>query len=409
MSELAFRLLQLQESVTTLKEERTSLEQQINERLAAKQQVVARTRSQQRLLRRKMALQQQIQLIQGCRDSAATECDVLHAANQERRAKLGQARAKLARAHTEQIEHGLQPVTRALLWQYATQSKRVATLRRALLGQLSTLFQLRENDEGRMEIVGIRLEPSRLHAPKIKAASGNEATVEQLSTGLGYVVHFLKCVCMYLCVVPPYAMEFHGSASWLVGLDGARYELVAERGNVKESFRTALRLLNSNVCWLCALAGVPRVGGVGGGGGGASGGGGAGGGGAGLPAPQQGGSGRARRELQLLENLRRLATAAPKLGMEGPLRILPAKVTEGMYRDVVHQPPLATPNHSPGGTQQPPHIGGDGASAEPEPELDSVLDHQPQAAWQPQSHPVSSTFDEGIPGIPPPIRLSPAQ
>ena len=223
-------------------------------------QIVEKTRSQARLYRRKAALEQQTHLLKGCRDTAKADCEQVRTSNEQRRMDLGAARARLQHARDAQVYGGLQPVAQALLWNYSVQARRVSTLRRTLVSQLQKLFQLQENDEGRLIIVGILLSPERLHATRIRATAEDGMGMEELSTGLGYVVHFLCCVCKYLCVVPPYEMKFIGSTSWIRGLDGMQYELVVKSGNVAPAFRTALRLLDSNVCWLCRLAGIPRKG-----------------------------------------------------------------------------------------------------------------------------------------------------
>ena len=116
------------------------------------------------------------------------------ASNDERRRALAHAKTRLALARREQIEDTLQPVAQALLWQYSEKAKKVSKLRRALIKQLIDLFQLGEDDEGKPTIVGIKLDPERLDAGR-EYKGDDKTPLEQISSGLGWVVHFLR-VCL---------------------------------------------------------------------------------------------------------------------------------------------------------------------------------------------------------------------
>ena len=128
------------------------------------------------------------------------------------------------------------------------------------------------------------LDPERLDAGR-EYKGDDKTPLEQISSGLGWVVHFLQCVCKYLDLVPPHPMKFWGSKSSVAGHDGTEYDLVADGNGIKQdTFKVAMRLLNTNVCWLCGLAGAM---------------------------PPHG------KETRLLENLKRLSEAA-RLGWSAP-------------------------------------------------------------------------------------------
>ena len=325
MSEVEFKILELREQITHLEVKRNDLQLQMSEQLELKQQAVEMRRSQARLLRRKEQLELAITLLTERKDNSQSACEGLRASNEARREALTLARTRLAQARREQVEETLEPVTQALLWHYSEKAKKVSKLRRALIKQLVDLFQLGEDDEGKPTIVGIKLDPDRLSQGRDYRGE-DKTPPENISSGLGWVVHFLDCVCKYLDLVPPHAMKFHGSKSAIGGVDGeytrnpqhtvicggvsdgclwcragTKFELVADGNGIRqETFKVGMRLLNTNVCWLCGLAG---------------------------DRPPRG------KENRLLENLKRLADAS-RLGWEGPLRIVQSEI-ESEIEDLV--------------------------------------------------------------------------
>ena len=307
MSDIEFRILELKEQVTHLEVARNDLQMQMQAQLQVKQQAVEKRRSQARLLRRKEQLDLAITLLNERKEASRADCERLRASNDERRRALAHAKTRLALARREQIEDTLQPVAQALLWQYSEKAKKVSKLRRALIKQLIDLFQLGEDDEGKPTIVGIKLDPERLDAGR-EYKGDDKTPLEQISSGLGWVVHFLQCVCKYLDLVPPHPMKFWGSKSSVAGHDGTEYDLVADGNGIKQdTFKVAMRLLNTNVCWLCGLAGAM---------------------------PPHG------KETRLLENLKRLSEAA-RLGWSAPPpRSLPLSMAAHPRNAVRREGPL---------------------------------------------------------------------
>jgi hypothetical protein len=246
MSEVEFKILELREQITHLQVQRNDLQLQMQAQLQVKQQAVEKRRSQARLLRRKEQLELAITLLSERKESSQTECEQLRESNDQRRDALAHAKTRLAQARREHIDETLQPVTQALLWHYSEKAKKVSKLRRALIKQLIDLFQLGEDDEGKPTIVGIKLDPDRLSQGRDYRGE-DKTPLENISSGLGWVVHFLECVCKYLDLVPPHAMNFHGSRSSIGGLDGRKFELVADGNGIRqEPFKIAMRLLNTN-------------------------------------------------------------------------------------------------------------------------------------------------------------------
>lgn len=225
----------------------------VQAQLQVKQQAVEKRRSQARLLRRKEQLELAITLLDERKESSRAECEALRASNDARREALAHAKTRLAQARRENIDETLQPVTQALMWHYSEKAKKVAKLRKALIKQLIDLFQLGEDDEGKPTIVGIKLDPDRLTQGR-EYRGDDKTPLENISSGLGWVVHFVKCVCTYLDVVPPHAMNFHGSKSSIGGRDGTGFELVADGNGIRqETFKIAIRLLNTNGAFTAVL------------------------------------------------------------------------------------------------------------------------------------------------------------
>ncbi len=246
MSEVDFKILELREQITTLEVQRNELQMAMQAQLQQKQTAVEKRRSQARLLRRKEQLELAITLLSERKETSQAECEQLRASNDARRSALAHAKMRLAQARRETVDETLQPVTQALLWHYSEKAKKVSKLRRALIKQLVDLFQLGEDDEGKPTIVDIKLDPDRL--TQGRDYRGDDRTpLENISSGLGWVVHFLQCVCTYLDVVPPHAMRFHGSKSTIGGLEGTNFELVADSNGIRqETFKIAIRMLNTN-------------------------------------------------------------------------------------------------------------------------------------------------------------------
>eukprot|EP01052_Picozoa_sp_SAG31_P005593 SAG31_NODE_248_length_19104_cov_3.721019_2_plen_359_part_00 len=286
MAEDALKIIEKKQQLIVLRKQRNELQQQLHERLMRREQAAQVQRQGARLHSRKMAIEQQITLLTEMKEASRSECDRMKRENDKKRQGLAEASAYLRAARREQVESTLEPVTQALLWHYSVKTARVSSVRRALVGQLLQLFPIAQNPEGRYMIVSVPLDMDRVFSGSTTKA---DTPLEHISTGLGYVVHFLNRVCQYLHVLPPYEMRFRGSRSIIVGHDGTHYPLIAEDGNVKkEAFRSAYRLLTTNVCFLCALAGdKPPL----------------------------------EKQDLLLENLVRLARAE-KLGFTGPLRVV---------------------------------------------------------------------------------------
>jgi hypothetical protein len=319
------RIRELKAKVRRLDAERAGLEQQIQAKLEVKLQAVVTRRGTARFDRRRVALGHQIDLLSQARDSSRSECERLQASNQQRRAVLDDAQHRLHDKGTAQVvDQVLEPVMRVTLWNYSVQTRRLGKLRVGHIQQLCDRFGLSETDDGTLKIVNVLLNPSRLHDARLggseKAPPDDGMGVEELSTGLGYVVHLVHCVCELLRLVPPYAMRFQGSTSRIYGLGAVpeeplpapdrlgrlSYLLEAKKSN--KGFATGLHLLECNVCWLCALAGQPRRG---------------------SDHRQR----QRRKEEQLLENLRQLVRA-PCLGIDGPLRIRPSSASVSQQLDL---------------------------------------------------------------------------
>eukprot|EP01051_Picozoa_sp_SAG22_P009493 SAG22_NODE_796_length_7149_cov_3.106525_3_plen_253_part_00 len=244
----ALKIIEAKQQLVVLRKKRNELQQQLHDRLLRREQAVQIQRQGARLLHRKMAIEQQITLVSELKEASKLECDKMRTVNGEKREGLAGANAYLRSARREQVDATLEPVTQAMLWHYSIKTARVSNVRKALVAQLLQLFPIGQNPEGRHTIVSIPLDKDRLFSGTSTKTDMDGTPMEHVSTGLGYVVHFLNRVCQYLHVVTPYEMRFGGSKSYVIGHDGTLFPLIAEDGNVKkEVFRTAYRCVRPPV------------------------------------------------------------------------------------------------------------------------------------------------------------------
>jgi hypothetical protein len=230
------------------KKEKEALQRRVEELLAARNRqnllVVKRERVHHRVQKAKEKMAKQRKWL----EEEGKQIVDLRVRNQEKSKRLKEAIFQLENTKhrlfgTHEYKSGLSELKR----EARLRADEVVRRRKELTLELFTLFPVLPLNESQCRIVNIML-PN----------NGDYSTIQPiaLASGLGYIVHIVKILAIYLDVSLPFCMDSCGSNSTIYSkYNGKRYPLFRRAGEERE-FGMAIRALLINIAFLCSSQGL---------------------------------------------------------------------------------------------------------------------------------------------------------
>jgi len=190
-------------------------------------------------------LKQRISNLQKSIKQDRLEIEKLKIHNQERKMNLINSKTKLETLFNSMNEKETSSL-RFLQEENRKFFEKLAKYRKYLIAEFFSFFPLNPHSERECAIINIKI-------PNSSTDWANFPT-EVMAAALGYLVHMLNIIIMYLDLCLPYKMKFFGSHS-LIWRDGSSRKYILNNNNERD-FKVALEMLNWNVIHLCIYQGV---------------------------------------------------------------------------------------------------------------------------------------------------------